>query len=176
MGWGGFVDPNLGGRRVGRSSAGLPGGGGGTPTYIPQNDLHDALIILNIHKWGLNIFQKKIAHQLRLPSAKIQPGGGVGGRTPFFVFFSHFSILHKILSILGIYLGQTEKFPYAQNKISSAPGAHKTYCSVEPFCGCTPPPPPGGRVPAGSRPRGPMYIHAARKPLALSNLSNLRFS
>ena len=35
------------------SAAGLPGGGGGgsvgTPTYIPQNDPHDMLIILNIH-------------------------------------------------------------------------------------------------------------------------------
>ena len=45
----------LEGRWVGRSAAGLPGGGGGsvgTPTYIPQNDPHDALIILNIHNWG----------------------------------------------------------------------------------------------------------------------------
>ena len=24
----------------------------GTPTYLPQNDPHDMLIILNIHKWG----------------------------------------------------------------------------------------------------------------------------
>ena len=37
----------------------------GTPTYIPQNDPHDALIIWNIHKWGKNCFQKKIL----LPSA-----------------------------------------------------------------------------------------------------------
>ena len=31
-----FIDSNLGGRRVGRSAAGLPGGGGGvgTPTYV----------------------------------------------------------------------------------------------------------------------------------------------
>ena len=32
------------------------GGGGvvavGTPAYMPQNEPHDALIILNIHKWG----------------------------------------------------------------------------------------------------------------------------
>ena len=28
------------------------GGSVGTPKYIPQNDPHDALIILNIHKWG----------------------------------------------------------------------------------------------------------------------------
>ena len=36
---------------------GAHGGGGGgesvgTPTYIPQNDPHDVLTILNIHKWG----------------------------------------------------------------------------------------------------------------------------
>ena len=35
----------------------------GIPTYMPQNDPHDALIILNIHNWG-KIFSKKIAHQL----------------------------------------------------------------------------------------------------------------
>ena len=31
----------------------------GTPTFIPQNDPHDALIILNIHKWGYHFFKKK---------------------------------------------------------------------------------------------------------------------
>ena len=30
----------------------------GTPIYIPQNDPHDALIILNIHKWGKKVFRK----------------------------------------------------------------------------------------------------------------------
>ena len=30
----------------------LEGGSVGTPTYIPQNDPHDALIILNIHSRG----------------------------------------------------------------------------------------------------------------------------
>ena len=51
-GGGALVDPNLGGRRVGWSATRLPpgGGGGGTPTYIPQNDPHDTLIILNMHK------------------------------------------------------------------------------------------------------------------------------
>ena len=37
-----------------------PGGGGGlvgTPTYIPQNDPHDTLIILNIHRWMGNFFR-----------------------------------------------------------------------------------------------------------------------
>ena len=40
-------------RWVGRSAAGSRGGGGvGTPTCVPQNDPHDALIIWNIHNWG----------------------------------------------------------------------------------------------------------------------------
>ena len=34
------------------------GGGGGTPTHIPQNDPHDALIILDIHNWGKKLFRK----------------------------------------------------------------------------------------------------------------------
>ena len=51
-----------GGGGVG-GSAGVPRGGSvGTPTYIPQNDPHDALIILNTHKWGKKNFQKKSAH------------------------------------------------------------------------------------------------------------------
>ena len=71
---------------VGRSAAGVPGGGGGgsvgTPAYIPQND---TLIILNISKK----IQEKIALQLRIPSAKVRPGGQVGVKS-FFVFFIHF--------------------------------------------------------------------------------------
>ena len=50
-----LVEPNLGGRRVGRSGSQPPSsplGGEGGPTYIPENDPHDALIILNMHKWG----------------------------------------------------------------------------------------------------------------------------
>ena len=61
----GGLEGGGGGRWVGQSAAGVPGGGGGsvgTPTYIPQNDPHDALIILNIHKWGKKNFQKKFAH------------------------------------------------------------------------------------------------------------------
>ena len=40
-----------------------PQGGSGYPN-MPQNDSHDALIILDIHNWGKKKFQKKIAHQL----------------------------------------------------------------------------------------------------------------
>ena len=52
-----------GGRWVGRSAARVPTGEPvGTPKYISQIDPHDALIILNIHKWGKKNFQQKIAH------------------------------------------------------------------------------------------------------------------
>ena len=34
------------------------GGSVGTPTYIPQNGPHDALIIWNVHNWGKKISEK----------------------------------------------------------------------------------------------------------------------
>ena len=68
---------------------------------MPQNDSHDALIFLNIHNWGEKSFQKKFAHQLRLPSAKVRPGGQVRGQIVV-VFFTYFFILHKILTILSL--------------------------------------------------------------------------
>ena len=75
-----------GGRWVGRSAAGVPGGGSvDTPTYIPQNDSHDALMFLNIHKWDKKFGFKKFAHQLRHPSAK-KVGSGV---KLSFEFFTH---------------------------------------------------------------------------------------
>ena len=83
-------------------SAGVPRGGSvGTPTYIPQHDPHDKLIILNIHKWGKNFFQKNlpissVSHQ---PRSDPEVRSGVKN---FSVFFKHFCILHKILSILSI--------------------------------------------------------------------------
>ena len=70
------------------SAAGLPGGGGGsvgTPTYIPQNDPHDTLIILNIHNLCKKN-SKKIAHEIRLRgyilvvTRRAPRGGGGGGR------------------------------------------------------------------------------------------------
>ena len=57
----------------------------GTPTYVPQNDPHERLIILNVHNWGKK-FLKKFAHQLRLPSAKVLPGGRVGVKILFCAF------------------------------------------------------------------------------------------
>ena len=85
--WADRVDGGGRGRWVSRSTTGVPRGGSlGTPTYIPQNDPHDALIILNIHKWGENFFQKKFAHWLRLPSAKVRPGGRVTCQKVFCVF------------------------------------------------------------------------------------------
>ena len=61
----------------------------GTPTYIPQNDPHDALIIWNIHSWGKFFFRKNLpissgSHQ---PRSDPQVRSGVKF---FFVFFTHF--------------------------------------------------------------------------------------
>ena len=61
----------------------------GTPTYIPQHDPHDALIILNIHKW-VKIFFQKI---LRISSGSHQPRSDPevrSGVKNFSVFFKHF--------------------------------------------------------------------------------------
>ena len=84
-----FVDPNPAGRWVGLSAAGVPReeeGSVGTPKYISQNDPHDVLVILNIHKWGNKNLLNKFAHQLRLPSAKVRPRGWVEGHKFFYVF------------------------------------------------------------------------------------------
>ena len=45
--WGGGVETAFVG-----GGGGQGGGSVGTPTYTPQNDPHDALTILNVHKWG----------------------------------------------------------------------------------------------------------------------------
>ena len=77
-------------RWVGRSAAGVPRGGlVGTPTYTPQNDPHDSLMVLNIHKRGKKIFRKNLpitqgSHQPRSdPEVK-------SGVKFFFVFFKRF--------------------------------------------------------------------------------------
>ena len=71
---------------------GWGGGGGGsvgTPTYIPQNDPHDALIILNIHNWGENFFQKNLPINSGSHQPRSDPEVGSGSKS-FFVFFIHF--------------------------------------------------------------------------------------
>ena len=71
------------GRAVSRRAP--QGGSVGTPIYLPQNDPHDALIILNIHNWGKNFFSiNSGSHQPRS-----DPEVGLGSKS-FFVFFVHF--------------------------------------------------------------------------------------
>ena len=64
-----------GGRWWGGALRGHLGDGGslGTPTHIPQNDSDDALIILNIHKWGTKFFSKKFSSPISsgLAAAKV---------------------------------------------------------------------------------------------------------
>ena len=87
-----LVEPNLGGRRAGWPAAGLPGGGGGsvgTPTYIPQNDPHETLIILNVHNWGRKIFQKNLPINLGSHQPRSGPEVGLGSKY-FFVFLTSF--------------------------------------------------------------------------------------
>ena len=89
-----------GGGWAGRSVVGVPKGGlVGTPTYILQNYPHDVLITWNIHNWGGKNFKKKKpispgSHQPR-SDPEVRPGVKF-----FFVFFTQFLILHKVLSIL----------------------------------------------------------------------------
>ena len=78
------------GRAVSRRAC--PGGGGGsvgTPTYIPQNDPHDTLIILNTHKWGKIFFQKKLPINSGSHQPRSDPEAGSGSKS-FFVLFRHF--------------------------------------------------------------------------------------
>ena len=60
-----------------------------TPTYIPQNEPHDTLIILNMHKWGKKFFKKKwpINSGCHQPRSDTEAGSG---SKSFFVLFSHF--------------------------------------------------------------------------------------
>ena len=55
----------------------------GTPTYIPQNDPHETLIILNIHKWGEKIFRKN----LPISSGSHQPRSDLEVRSGVKKFF-----------------------------------------------------------------------------------------
>ena len=80
----------MGGGLVG--GGGLRGRPGGTPTYKPQNDPHDALIILNIHKWG----KKFPPISSGLPVAKVCLGGQVAGPNFFSCFPPIFEFSTKI--------------------------------------------------------------------------------
>ena len=93
----------------------------GTPTYVPQNDPHDALIILNIYKWVKKYPRKNlpISSGCHQPRSDPEVRSGV---KKFSVFFKHFLILHKILSILSIdTLGEKKYTP--SKKIFGAFGA-----------------------------------------------------
>ena len=60
-----------------------------TPTYIPQNDPRDTLIILNMHKWGKKNFKKKLPINSGSHQPRSDPEAGSGSNS-FFVLFSHF--------------------------------------------------------------------------------------
>ena len=95
-----------GGGRVGGSASkplGSPwrgGGAVGTPTYIPQNDTHDALIILNIRKWGEKNFQKKICPITQAPSARIRPRSK-GGVPKFLCVWGHLKRSARAVQLFG---------------------------------------------------------------------------
>ena len=66
----------------------------GTPTYIPQNDPHDALIILNIHNWDKKFFQKKLPINFGSHQPRSDPEVG-SGQNPFVCFSSIFEFSTK---------------------------------------------------------------------------------
>ena len=66
----------------------------GTPTYVPQNDPHDTLIILNMHKWVKVVF-KKICPSTQAPISQ-GPTRRLGrGQNPFLCFSSIFDFSTK---------------------------------------------------------------------------------
>ena len=107
----------------------------GTPTYIPQNDPHDALITLNIHNWGRDFFQKKnLPINSGCQASKVRPGGWVGVKILFCVFHPLLNSPQKSEYFEYRHIGSYKNFPlpYVYNKIF---GAHKTHSSVQPFWG-----------------------------------------
>ena len=82
----------------------------GTPTHIPQNDPHDALIILNIHNWGKK-FSKKFAHQLGLPSAKVRRGGQIRVKILFCVFHPFLNSPQNSEYFENRHMGSNKKIP-----------------------------------------------------------------
>ena len=61
----------------------------GTPTYVPQNEPHDTLIILDIHKWVKKFFQKNLPISSGSHQPKSDPEVRSGVKI-FSVVFKHF--------------------------------------------------------------------------------------
>ena len=66
----------------------------GTQTYIPQNDPHDTLIILNMHRWGKN-FSKKNCPSTQAPISQGLTWRSGWGENPFLCFSSIFEFSTK---------------------------------------------------------------------------------
>ena len=58
----------------------------GTPTYIPQNDPHDTLIILNMHKWAKIFFKKNLPINSGSHQPRSHPEVGSGSKSFFYAF------------------------------------------------------------------------------------------
>ena len=71
------------------------GGVGGYPNNIPQNDPDEALIILNLHNWGKNIFFKKNCPLIRAPISQGLAQRTGRGQNPFLCFSSIFDFSAK---------------------------------------------------------------------------------
>ena len=87
---GGGVHPATGG---GGGVQPATGGGGsqGTPTYIPQNARHVAMVILRCACWGPNGFAENIHHSKGgFQQLGWGLGGGVRGVKFFLIFCNHF--------------------------------------------------------------------------------------
>ena len=100
------------------SHRGPPGGGGGsvgTPTYTPQNDPHDALIIWNIHKWGKIIFFKT---SLPISSGSHQPRSDAEVRSGVKTFLRFAPFLNSPKKTLSISSIDTWGFFSPQNSIA----------------------------------------------------------
>ena len=107
-----------------------PGGGGGTPTCIPQNHPHATLIILNIQKWG-KTSQKILpvssgSHQ---PRSDLEVGSGV--TTCFCVFHPLLNSPQNSEYFEFRHMGQQQTCPLweARKKISSTFGAKTSNCT-----------------------------------------------
>ena len=84
----------------------------GTPTYIPQNDPHDTLIVLNIYNWGKKIF-KKICPSTQAPISQgpTQRSGRV--KILFCAFHPFFNSPQNSEYFEYRHIGSNKKFPPA---------------------------------------------------------------